>query len=71
MSSSMWNLPHPDHNYCLRIHFYYLVIFHNKNNFLEVDLNVGYNWYERVGRGRVSDPAYSVSLVLGANSNAN
>lgn len=30
---------------------------------LELDLNVGYNWYERDGRGRTSDPMYAGTLT--------
>jgi hypothetical protein len=32
-------------------------------NRMEFDLNVGYNWYERTGRGSTSEPAYYGSLT--------
>ena len=37
---------------------------------VELEVNVGYNWYERVGRGKTSDPMYSGLLEWEASPSA-
>lgn len=57
------NSPFPDAEYWVATAGY-----RQSTGTVELELNVGYNWYERDGRGRTSDPVYSGELTWAATS---
>ncbi len=50
--------PFPDAEYSMAT-----IGYQQETGTLELEINIGYNWYERDGRGRTSDPMYSGSLT--------